>query len=52
MIPNLNTYERNHDIPFFFCHLGGDGKEHQHVVALSHTHGVQIAQHIGASNLS
>ncbi len=46
------TYEWDNDVSLFLRHLGGHGQEHQHVVALGHAHGVQVAQHVRARDLA
>jgi hypothetical protein len=43
--------ERDDDIPLLLRHLGRDGQQHQHVVALRHAHGVQVRQHVGTRDL-
>uniref|UniRef100_A0A182KI61 Uncharacterized protein n=1 Tax=Anopheles christyi TaxID=43041 RepID=A0A182KI61_9DIPT len=45
-------YQRNHNVTLLLDHLRTDGKQHQHVVYLRHSHRVQIAQHVGARNLA
>jgi len=45
-------HEGNDDIPLLLGHLGGHGEQHQHVVALGHSHGVQVAENIGAGNFT
>ena len=44
--------EGNDDIPLLLRHLGGDGQQHQHVVALGHSHGVQVGQYVGTRDLT
>ena len=44
--------EGNDDIPLLLRHLGGDGQQHQHVVALGHSHGVQVGQYVGTRDLA
>jgi hypothetical protein len=46
------THQGYDNVSLLLSHLGGDCQEHQHVVALGHAHGVQVAQHVGASNLA
>ena len=48
----LLAHQGYDDIPLLLGHLGGDGQQHQHVVALGHAHRVQVAQHVGASDLA
>ena len=44
--------EGNDNVALLFRHLGADGQQHQHVVALGHAHGVQVAQHVGTRYLA
>ena len=45
-------HEWHNDIPLLLSHLGRDGQQHQHVVALGHSHGVQVGKDVGASDLA
>ena len=50
-ILEASHHEGYNHIALLLSHLGGDGQQHQHVVALSHAHSVQIAEDVSASNL-
>ena len=42
--------QRNDNIALLLCHLGGDGEQHQHIVALGDTHGVEVREYISTRN--
>uniref|UniRef100_A0AAG5DA75 Uncharacterized protein n=1 Tax=Anopheles atroparvus TaxID=41427 RepID=A0AAG5DA75_ANOAO len=44
--------QRNDNVPFLLHHLRADGQQHEHIVALGHSHGVEIAQHVSTCNLA
>ena len=44
--------QRHHHISLLLSHLGGDCQQHQHVVALSHPHGVEVGEDIGTGDLA
>lgn len=45
-------HQGDDDVALLLRHLGRDGQQHQHVVALRHAHGVKVAQHVGAGDLA
>ena len=42
----------HHHVPLLLSHLGGDSQQHQHVIALCHTHSIQVRQHVSTGNLA
>ena len=44
--------EGDDHVALLLGHLGGHGQQHEHVVALGHAHGVQVAEDVSASDFS
>ncbi len=40
------------DITFLLSHLLGNGQQHQHIITLRDSHGIQVTQNIGTGNLA
>ena len=45
-------HEGHGDVALLLGHLGGDGEQHEHVVALGDAHGVEVAEDVGAGDLA
>ena len=50
--PEASNHEWNNNISLLVCELECEGQQHEHVVALGHSQGVQVTQDVGTCNLA
>ena len=51
-ILEASHHQGNNDVTFLLGHLGGNGQQHEHVVALGDAHGIEIAQDVSAGDFT